>query len=43
MNYVGSGILEFYMLKDMSFKIIQQLGVPLELMALIHFAPTVRY
>jgi len=43
MNFVRARILEFYMLKDMSFKIIQKLGAPVELMALIHFAPTLRY
>ena len=43
MNRVRSGILEFYMLKDMSFQIIQKLGVPLEVMTLIHFPPTLHY
>lgn len=43
MNSVRARIMEFYMLKDMSFKVIQTLGVPVELMALIHFAPTIRY
>jgi len=43
MNSVRARILEFYMLKDISFKIILTLGVPVELMALIHFAPTIRY
>ena len=43
MYHVRSGILEFYMLQDQSFQIIQQLGVPLETMALAHFAPTIHY
>lgn len=43
MYRVRSRILEFYLLKDRSFQIIQKLGVPLETMALVHFAPTIRY
>ena len=43
MNRVRSCILEFYMLKDMSFQIIQKLGVPLEVMGLVHFPPTLYY
>jgi len=43
MYHVRSGILEFYMLEDQSFQIIQKLGVPLETMALAHFAPTIHY
>jgi coproporphyrinogen III oxidase len=43
MYRVRSRILEFYMLQDQSFQIIQKLGVPLETMALAHFAPTIRY
>jgi len=43
MYRVRSGILEFYMLQDRSFQIIQKLGVPLETMALAHFAPTIHY
>ena len=43
MYQVRSRILEFYMLKDRSFQIIQKLGVPLETMALAHFAPTIHY
>ena len=43
MNRVRSCILEFYMLKDMSFQIIQKLGVPLEIMSLVHFPPTLHY
>ncbi len=40
---VRARIMEFYMLKDMSFTVIQKLGAPLELMGLIHFAPVVQY
>jgi len=43
MYHVRSRIMEFYMLKDRSFQIIQKLGVPLETMALAHFAPTIHY
>jgi hypothetical protein len=43
MNRVRRGILEFYMLKDISFQIIQKLGVPLEIMANVHFPPTLHY
>ena len=43
MNKVRARILEFYMLKDMSFQIIQKLGVPLEMMAAAHFPPTLHY
>ena len=43
MNTVRSRILEFYMLEDMSFLVIQKLGVPLEAMARIHFAPAIKY
>lgn len=43
MNQVRARILEFYMLKDMSFQIIQKLGVPLEIMAAAHFPPTLHY
>jgi coproporphyrinogen III oxidase len=43
MYHVRSRILEFYMLKDRSFQIIQKLGVPLETMTLAHFAPTIHY
>ena len=39
MNQVRGRILEFYMLKDMSFQIIQKLGVPLEIMAGCSFPP----
>ncbi|KPJ55562.1 MAG: hypothetical protein AMJ42_06650 [Deltaproteobacteria bacterium DG_8] len=43
MYSVRSRIMEFYMLKDISFKVIQQLGAPLEAMSLVHFAPTIKY
>lgn len=43
MNTVRSRILEFYMLEDISFRVIQKLGVPLEAMARIHFAPLIKY
>ncbi len=43
MNVVRARIMEFYILKDISFSIIQKLGVTLEDMALIHFAPTIRF
>lgn len=42
-HIVRSRLLEFYMLEDMSFRIIQKLGVPLETMARIHFAPVIKY
>ena len=43
MNKVRARILEFYMLKDMSFQIIQKLGVPLTIMTGAHFPPTLHY
>ena len=43
MNQVRAQILEFYMLKDMSFQIIQKLGVPLTIMTGAHFPPTLHY
>ena len=43
MNQVRARILEFYMLKDVSFQIIQKLGVPLTIMAGAHFPPTLHY
>ena len=43
MNTVRSRILEFYILEDMSFRVIQKLGVPLEAMARIHFAQIIKY
>jgi len=36
-------IMEFYMLKDMSVKVVQQLGIPIEGLALALFAPTIKY
>ncbi len=43
MYSVRSRIMEFYIIKDMSFKVIQKLGIPVEMMGLIHFAPTIKY
>jgi coproporphyrinogen III oxidase len=43
MYSVRSRIMEFYIIKDMSFKVILKLGVPVEVMGLIHFAPTIKY
>ena len=43
MYSVRARIMEFYIIKDMSFKIIQKLGIPVEMMAIIHFAPTIKY
>jgi hypothetical protein len=43
MNSVRAGILAFYMLKDMSFKVSQKIGVPVEAMTLNMLAPTIRY
>jgi coproporphyrinogen III oxidase len=43
MYSVRARIMEFYTIKDMSFKVIQKLGVPVEMMSLIHFAPTIKY
>jgi coproporphyrinogen III oxidase len=42
MYAVRARIMEFYLIKDMSCQVIQKLGVPLEMMALIHFAPTIQ-
>ena len=43
MNSVRTGLLAFYMLKDMSFKVSQKIGVPLEALTLNTLAPTIRY
>ena len=44
MNNVRTGIMEFYILKDRSFKISREvLGFPFESLALGSFAPTLRY
>jgi coproporphyrinogen III oxidase len=36
-------IMEFYLLKDMSVKVVQQLGIPIEGLALALFAPVIKY
>jgi coproporphyrinogen III oxidase len=36
-------IMEYYLLKDISVKVAQKLGVPLEALSLGHFAPVIRY
>jgi coproporphyrinogen III oxidase len=36
-------IMEYYLLKDISVKVAQKLGVPLEALSLAHFAPVIRY
>ena len=43
MYAVRARIMEFYMLKDMSFKVIQDLGIPADVMGLVHFAPVIKY
>jgi len=43
MYSVRARIMEFYMLKDLSFRVSQKLGVPLEALTLGLFAPTVKY
>lgn len=43
MYSVRARIMEFYMLKDMSFKVIQKLGIPADVMGMIHFAPVIKY
>jgi coproporphyrinogen III oxidase len=43
MYSVRARIMEFYMLKDLSFRVSQKLGVPLEALSLGHFAPVIRY
>lgn len=43
MYKVRARIMEFYLLKDLSFRVAQQLGVPLEALALGNFAPCIRY
>jgi len=39
MYAVRAQIKEFYMLKDMSFKVIQELGITADVMGMVHFAP----
>jgi coproporphyrinogen III oxidase len=43
MYSVRARIMEFYLLKDLSVRVVQQLGLPLDAVALGHFAPTIRY
>ena len=43
MYLLRARIMEFYMLKDMSFKVIQKLGIPADVMGMIHFAPVIKY
>jgi coproporphyrinogen III oxidase len=43
MNQVRARIMEFYLLKDISFKVALQVGVPLEALSLGNFAPCIRY
>jgi coproporphyrinogen III oxidase len=43
MNHARARIMEFYLLKDVSFKVALKLGVPLEALSLGNFAPGIRY
>jgi coproporphyrinogen III oxidase len=43
MHNVRARIMEFYLLKDLSFSVAQKLGVPLEALSLGNFAPCIRY
>lgn len=43
MYTVRARIMEFYMLKDLSFKVIQKLGITADMMGMIHFAPVIKY
>jgi len=43
MYAVRARIMEFYLLKDLSVKVAQKLGVPLEALSLGNFAPVIRY
>jgi coproporphyrinogen III oxidase len=43
MYNVRARIMEFYLLKDLSFRVAQKLGVPLEALSLGNFAPCIRY
>lgn len=43
MYAVRARIMEYYLLKDISVKVAQKLGVPLEALSLAHFAPAIRY
>lgn len=43
MYSVRARIMEFYLLKDLSVKVAQKLGVPLEALSLGNFAPVIKY
>jgi len=43
MNAVRARIMEYYLLKDISVKVAQKLGVPLEALSMAHFAPLIKY
>jgi len=43
MYAVRARIMEYYLLKDLSVKVAQKLGVPLKALSMAHFAPTIRY
>jgi coproporphyrinogen III oxidase len=43
MNAVRARIMEYYLLKDLSVKVAQKLGVPLSALSMAHFAPIIRY
>jgi coproporphyrinogen III oxidase len=43
MNDARARIMEYYLLKDLSVKVAQKLGVPLAALSMAHFAPTIRY
>jgi coproporphyrinogen III oxidase len=43
MYNVRARIMEFYLLKDLSFRVAQKLGVPLEALSLGNFASCIRY
>jgi coproporphyrinogen III oxidase len=43
MNDARARIMEYYLLKDLSVKVSQKLGVPLAALSMAHFAPVIRY
>jgi coproporphyrinogen III oxidase len=43
MNTARARIMEYYLLKDLSVKMSQKLGVPLAALSMAHFAPVIRY
>jgi coproporphyrinogen III oxidase len=43
MYQVRSRIMEYYLLRDISVKVAQKLGVPLQALSLAHLAPVIRY